>query len=340
TGVVRNENIPTPIIILEVALLLAAAYIPPLFGYALNGVLFGFLSGTALLLGVFALLFLWHFTEYRKIYQQILSPESLLATPNTEGASLQKNYLKKLDAAENATSDKTGYAYFNDLFLKRHRRILTKSAKTIALIAAGLLIISISAALIFPSLKTQINGMLLTYLPYFLFVMYFLNRGKIVTQAMFMNCDHSMLTYRFYRQPKVILSLFAARLKSVIWIDFLPSSVIAFGLALLLFVTGGTDNFLHYPILVVSILTMSAFFSVHNMVLYYLLQPYNVNIEMKSFTFTVINYVTYFACYFIMRLSIPTMIFGTLLIVFCGVYIGIALLLAYKLAPKTFKLRQ
>ena len=155
-----------------------------------------------------------------------------------------------------------------------------------------------------------------------------------------MNCDHSMLTYRFYRQPKVILRLFTARLKSVALINLIPASVIAIGLPLLLLFTGGTDNPLNYLCLFVSIIAMSVFFSVHSMVLYYLLQPYNANIEMKNPLFTIANSVTYIICYVAIGKKAPTLIFGMIISAFCILYIVIALLLAYKLAPKTFRLRQ
>ena len=75
------------------------------------------------------------------------------------------------------------------------------------------------------------------------------------------------------------------------------------------------------------------------MVLYYLLQPYNINLEIKSGTFAVVNFFTYFVCYFAIGKKVPTLIFGTLISVFCIVYIAVALILAYRLAPKTFKLR-
>jgi hypothetical protein len=193
--------------------------------------------------------------------------------------------------------------------------------------------------MILPDIKSDINELIMTSLPYFLFVMYFINRGKVITQAMFMNCDHSMLTYRFYRQPKAILSLFTARLKYIILINLIPAVFIAIGLPLLLFITGGTPNPLNYILLLTSILTMSVLFSVHNIVLYYLLQPYNVNIEMKNAAYAIVNSITYLICYFAIYQQIPTLIFGSLITAFCILYVIAALFLAYKLAPRTFKLR-
>ena len=118
------------------------------------------------------------------------------------------------------------------------------------------------------SFKTKTNEFLLAYLPYFVFIMYLINRSSSVTQAMFMNCDHSMLTYRIYRTPKVILGIFKERLKTLITINLLPAFLIGGGLALLLYLSGGTDNPVNYAILFVSIISMSIFFSVHYKILF------------------------------------------------------------------------
>ncbi|MCI2062535.1 MAG: hypothetical protein LKJ83_07155 [Eubacteriaceae bacterium] len=179
----------------------------------------------------------------------------------------------------------------------------------------------------------------MTYLPYFLFVMYILNCGRTITQAMFMNCDHSMLAYRFYRQPKVILTLFIERLKYVILINLMPASVIALGLPMLLYLTGGTAEPLNYAVLFVSIMTMSVFFSVHSMVLYYLFQPYNVNLESRSAVYSIVNWVTYIICLLGIQVHLPTLWFGSAVSAFCIIYAAAAFVLAYRLAPRTFKLR-
>ena len=160
-----------------------------------------------------------------------------------------------------------------------------------------------------------------------------------MTQAMFMNCDHSMLTYRICRTPKVILGLFKERLKTLIVVNLLPTLIIAIALPVLLFITGGTDNILNYFILFISIIAMSIFFSVHYLVMYYLLQPYNVNTEMKSSTYKVVQTITYFVCWYMIQIQLPTVSFGIAAIGFCILYCLISLVLAYKYAPKTFKLR-
>lgn len=338
TGHAKNENKLDPVVLVGIAVSLAAAYLPPFLGYAMNEAVFLALFVISAVMAVFSFLYVLKFPEYRRICKELLTADSFaMNRKDMATRATQKSLQKKIDLK--ATSSKSGYQYFNDLFVKRHSNLLTKSAKNITLISLAVLAFSIMACFLIPEAKPIINGMMLTFLPYFLFVMYFINRGKVITQAMFMNCDHSMLAYRFYRQPRAILLLFTERLKSILLINLIPASVIALGLPLLLWLTGGTDNTFNYVLLFVSIIAMSVFFSVHNMVLYYLLQPYNINLEIKSGTFAVANSFTYLVCYFAIGKKVPTLIFGTLISVFCIVYIAVALILAYRLAPKTFKLR-
>ena len=84
---------------------------------------------------------------------------------------------------------------------------------------------------------------------------------------------------------------------------------------------------------------MSIFFSVHYLVMYYLLQPYNVNTEMKSSTYRVVQAITYLVSYYMIKLKLPTLSFGIAMVIFCISYSLISLIIAYKYAPKTFKLR-
>ena len=154
-----------------------------------------------------------------------------------------------------------------------------------------------------------------------------------------LNCDHSLLTYSFYKQPRFVLKLFQIRLREIMKINAVPAGVIGVGLALILFATGGTDNPLNYAVLVVSILCMSLFFSIHYLTIYYLLQPYNAGTELKSGTYSLVLSATYLACFFMMQLRMPTLVFGMMTIVFCVLYSVVACVLVYRFAPKTFRIR-
>ena len=154
-----------------------------------------------------------------------------------------------------------------------------------------------------------------------------------------MNCDHSLLTYSFYKRPDFVLKLFQIRLREIIKVNLLPAAIIGAGLAALLYASGGTENPLNYGVLFVSIIFMSIFFSVHYLTVYYLLQPYNAGTEMKSGTDQIVLSATYFVCFLLMQVQMPTLLFGVMTILFCLAYCVAACILIYRLAPKTFRLR-
>lgn len=122
-------------------------------------------------------------------------------------------------------------------------------------------------------------------------------------------------------------------------VNAVPALIIGVGLALILFASGGTENPLDYAVLLVSILCMSLFFSIHYLTIYYLMQPYNTETKMKSGMYMIVLTTTYFLCFFIMKLQVPILLFGIMTIVFCMLYSIIASILVYCFAPKTFRIR-
>lgn len=338
--IVINENNPPKTYWVAVLVFLLCAYGLPLLGIVLPWYIVSILFGLCIFLSIFAWIKVWHFKSYDKIYKSLLVSSTVyFNTTEVQKEMVRENSLKNIELDTNFVSHKNGYAYFHDLFVKRHQKILTLAVKKQAFVLVILFIGIVILLLFNQDIHSEINSLFLTYLPYFVFIMYLLNRGQTVTQAMFINCDHSMLTYRFYRTPKVILGLFRERLKTLILVNLLPALIIAIALPVLLFISGGTDNPLNYLVLFVSILAMSIFFSVHYLVLYYLLQPYNIQTEVKSGTYKIVQWLTYFVCYYMIQIQLPTISFGITVSIFCVLYSLISLFLAYKYAPKTFKLR-
>ena len=338
--VVKNENLPTKKVWILLGTLLILGFVLPYFGVVINKIIYVTLFIISTIFAILALKEIITFKDYKKIYKVLLTNENVYAVQNASSTkTIRENIAKNIEYNGNITSNKTGFAYFHELFVKRHSKLLTKAIKKQTIVIIGVFMILFVILFINPSLKQTLNSLPLTYLPYFVFIMYILNRGTTITQAMFMNCDHSMLTYRIYRTPKVILGVFKERLKTLILLNLIPAFAIAVGFVLLLYLTGGTSNYLNYLIIFISIIAMSIFFSVHYLVMYYLLQPYNINTEIKSSTYTVVQGLTYFVAYYLIGKKIPTFSFGILMSAFCIIYSLISLLIAYKYAPKTFKLR-
>lgn len=320
-----------------IALLLGGAYGLPVFGLALPEFVSVIAFCACIPLGIAGLWKVLSFKDYRGINKELLS--GLTNQMDTPVQIIKKANEKKISTDTTITSNRKGFEYLNELFIKRHRKILWNSTKKISYVCI-LLVIGLQVLMyLAPEVKENVNGLIMTWLPYFVFIMYAINRGTSFTQALFMNCDHSLLTYSFYKQPDSILRLFRIRLREIMKINAVPAVVIGGGLALTLYTSGGTDNPLNYAILMVSILCTSLFFSVHYLTIYYLLQPYNAGTEIKSGTYRLVMSATYMVCFFLMQLRMPIGIFGIMTIVFCVAYCIAASVMVYRLAPKTFKIR-
>ena len=336
-GFVYNENKLRKHLWALVGLFLAAAYGLPAAGIVVPGEVTAVLMVAFIPVGAVGLWKILTFRGYREINQQLLA--QLTNQMDTVAQVSQKQSQKVISADTSITSKRKGFEYLNELFIKRHRKILWSSTKKIAAVCLFLLLGVLLAFYLAPEIKEETNELLMTFLPYFVFIMYAINRGTGFTKALFMNCDHSLLTYPFYKRPDMVLKLFRIRLREIMKINLLPALVIGAGLAVLLYASGGTDNPLNYAVLFVSILCMSMFFSVHYLTVYYLLQPYSADVEVKSGTYQLVMSVTYFVCFFLMQVRMPTLAFGIMCIAFCVLYSIVACVLIYRLAPKTFRLR-
>ena len=341
SGKVINENKPESWLLysLLIIIFLGLAYGLPYLNLIMPEFILWIFATIIFILGLISIKSIITYPNYAKLYKKLLNKDNLFL----DNFAIQRNAqistnLKQISVDTSITSEKSGFQYFHDLFVKRHSKILLKSAKKTT---TGILIIGIILIIllyIFPEFKGSANKIILNYLPFVLFLMYFINTGKSVTNAMFMNCDHSMLSYRFFRQPQTLLSLFRERLKTLILLNLLPALMLSLMISLILFVSGGA-SLITYAVIFFSILSMSIFFSVHNLVLYYLLQPYNIGMEMKSASFTIASLITYWVCYYISDIEVSSLTFGIIMIAFAIIYSLISLILVYKLAPKTFRLR-
>ena len=68
------------------------------------------------------------------------------------------------------------------------------------------------------------------------------------TQAMFINCDNSLMTFSFFKQREKIIKLFDIRLMQLIKINFIPALSFALSANCILFITGGQTYPFQYQI--------------------------------------------------------------------------------------------
>lgn len=326
--------------LLIAGLLVLTVYMTAFFGSVMPlGISYGIIAAAALC-AVAAIPYILRFDAYRALNRDILTEEFMnqMDRKAVQKAALQKVTSEAISTDTGLTSEKRGFEYLNELFIKRHRKLLWGSSlKITAFIAFSAVAVGI-LCLYAPSAAFDINDTVYKSLPYFTFIMFAINRGMGFTQALFVNCDRSLLTYSFYKEPASILALFRIRLREIIKVNLLPAAVLGAGLSGILYVSGGTDDAVTYGIIFVSVCALSVFFSVHYLTIYYLLQPYNEGTEVKNGTYKLITWLTYMACFIFLYQEIPAPIFGSLTILFCIAYILTARFLVYRFAPKTFKI--
>ncbi len=333
------------------AVCVLAAYGPVVFGITLPYSVVTALCLAVIAGGAASAVMLYGAKDYRRVLRYIELKNRELVSDRDEAvkAATKESTLKKISAddldQDAPAKDKglKGCAFFNELFVRRHRKLLTKTAKLQAAVLALVFAAAAAACLLVPDLAARVNSNILGVLPIFLFVMYMLNRGETVTQAMFFNCDSSMMIYNIYRRPDVILGIFTERLKTLVRINLLPSCVIAAGLPLVYLCSGGTKRPFEYAVMAVTILAISVFFSVHYLTMYYLLQPYTEGLAQKGVGYRVVMGLTYAVCYAglqVKALRANSLLFGIVVCIFTVLYVAAALVLTYRLAPKTFRLRR
>ena len=315
----------------------------PLIGISINNS-FVFISNIILfILSIISLVYLCNVKDYKLIFKRLNSLKQAMNEEEKEAYNRQalveiKN--KDKEVSQDKIKDKKGYDLFNTLFYERHKEILINSVKKFSLIIVLIYLVVIVGSYFDKSVYSVMNSFLHNRLGMFVFLMYFINRGAIVTQAMFYNCDHAMLTYNFYRERNVILGLFKKRLISIIKINLIPSILIGIGNTIMFYISGGTD-LITYISSFMFIVMFSIFFSVHYLVLYYLLQPYNKDMQMKKMSYGIASFLTYYFSYVIFfDLVVSTVTLSIISIVFVILYIIIGLFLVNRLAPRTFKINK
>lgn len=272
------------------------------------------------------------FKHYPSMYREILSQAESTGKQNEHERSEQV-----IAYRPNVSSRRKGVAYLNDLFVKRHRKILWKSAKCITVACIVLTGFLLLAEYFQPMLKEQINAMLLHWSPSALFfVIYLVNRGSEFTKALYMNCDYSLLTFSFFKRPECIFRLFLIRLCEIIKINLLPALTMGMCLSALMY--GNIGNEVNYIIILQSI-CLSVFFSIHYLLMYYLLQPYNVGTHVKSGDYRIAEMAPFLICLWIIKMDIPPFYLGAISISLCVLYYFVAVFLVRRYASDTFKVR-
>lgn len=276
--------------------------------------------------------------ESLKASEYSIDVDKVVTDAKFSDVAVREKEFSNADLDTHRLENKTGFAYLNAIFFRRHRRILVKPILVRLVIIAILFAVAVVASVYEPNVKSLVSRPD-AILPMFVFIMYFSSLGERVCKAMFYNCDISLLRYSFYREKNAVLSNFKVRLQRVAGLNMVIAfSIFAavFGLTL---VFGSNWPVIDTVAFALSILSLSLFFSLHHLFLYYVFQPYTTELEMKNPAYNVINYGVYFICFFCTKIKSPPSYFTLIVLASTCLYIVVALILVYRHAPKTFRVK-
>lgn len=229
-------------------------------------------------------------------------------------------------------------AYLTRVFFKRHTWLLLKPAViTSVVIAAIYVVVTVVGYCFVPELFETIVQSIAFIYPALAFVLYFISTSPKACKAMFYNCDISLLHMPFYREPRLLLSVFGRRLSLTAVINAVPALVLGISLGALNLQGGGgiSDS----TLLLLTALMLSLFFTVYHLSMYYLFQPYTTSLDTKNPFFTISNLIIYIICYSLFQIEIPIYGFAYVELGITVLAIALSLAAVYKFAPKRFRIK-
>lgn len=275
---------------------LAAAYLPftglidvPLFGAAVLGQ--PLLLVVLLLSGLAAGYILLRRTNYTDAVRAVISFDDPLLNMERMFMDIQQ---KSVQAQADNTSDssgihsvesKRGYAYLHSVFVKRHRGHVTAPLyKRLVIISVIGVLLALCALFFAENLNVT---MLERYISFIILAMFQLTMGNQLCRVLFRHCDLPLLRYSFYRKDAA--QHFRLRLLWLLGRNMLIGAVLAAVLSVfILIIAEGRFHPLLSPVWLLT-LALSVFFSVHHLLLYYLLQPYTSDMTTSNPWFTLLN---------------------------------------------------
>ena len=282
---------------------------------------------------------------------------------------------KKIKAKGTVKGDKKGFEYLNALFVKRHWTMLCMKPVIFTIIVAAVMIL-LSGEFIYGYYSRygadNCWNMVITNIinfftfrgfsdallpvgndPAFEFFRYVAQSHLLAlmiplsisdnsfknTQAMFINCDNSLMTFSFFKQREKIIKLFDIRLKQLIKINIGP--VVSLGLFadLILFVTGGQSYPGEYLVTILVGFMLSILTSVTWLALYYLFQPFTTSVVAKSGAYRITSIIIYSVASILVWVPLVSYILAPVLLVFTAGYVFFLRNRVNKLAPKTWKIK-
>ena len=359
-------------------MLVALSVIPAIFIIVINGyyVPLKFLLIASLLL---ILLGIWGLSELKKfdsnLHRRALNDNIVREEIEQSKTPDKTKEFKRIKTKGSFQSYKKGFEYLNALFVKRHWKML--NIKPVTFVACVLVIMALfivefvlsykemfgtdnAVHMVFNNLLNMLmfKGYEDSLLPlaehspvYFfrnlaenhmlgmIILIEIADESYKATQAMYINCDSSLMTFSFFKQSEKIIKLFDIRLKQIIKLNLGPALVSGLGANLILFYTGGQSYPFQYLITLIIPVLILIINDTTSLALYYLFQPFTTTANVKSGAYLAAKSLLALFTIQIFWIPLNSAILAGALAAFMVLYVLLIRLMVRKFAHKTWKVR-
>ena len=352
--------------------------IPPLFimitgGYYVPAYILLLISAVLTVFGILGLIEL--IKAGPDLHRRALHDGEILEKETVRAAKANTRSFKRIKAKGTVKGNKKGFEFLNALFVKRHFKMLAVKPIVCALIILAVtLLFTILTIMEYYEQNGPENGLnmvllnirnlilcrgyedpLVTYVPdsaslffrnivqnhllAFVIPLAISDNSFKSTQAMYINCDNSLMTFSFFKQRKMIMKLFDIRLKQLVSFNVLPAIALAIGSNLILFATGGQDYPFQYLMTFVITICMSVIYSTYWLVIYYLFQPFTTTVSVKSGAYNAAYVCVSIILSVIVWFRADSLILAVILVAAAVLFVFFMRMLVSKKAPKTWKVK-
>lgn len=306
------------------------------------------------LAGIGSIWYLWSYPDYVLIARRMCSREGLAeaeqAIADAKKASyvLQDKEVKSEELQSRLYQDKQGYEYLNAIFFRRHKRLVRNAVIIKTIVAGGIFLLAALALVIanivmsykeFSVLSDMIWKSVNQFMPVMVFIMYCASSGQNLTQAMFYNCDVSLLKYGYYRTPEAILQGFRIRLKYMLRAEIPMVAVLWGGIIINTLLLKQQDHVLQMLSIVLCVGILAVFYSVVFLCMYYIFQPFTEGGAKTGVGYSVCSSGIYLLSYLCLQIHTVPVFFTGLVLGITIVVLAAGFAIAWLVAPKTFRLK-
>lgn len=247
------------------------------------------------------------------------------------------DYIVEGEQQDDKLEAKKGYAYLNALFFVRHRSLIRGPLNKRLAIIGALGVVGVILMVVFQEQVQRLEWGLEVIFPVLGLLMYFMTVGEKICRTMFYHCDLSLLRYSFYRNAAY--EHFRIRFGKVLRMNLLIAGALGVSLTAIAASIGGDWLSRELLMLWICLISLSVFFTVHHLFLYYIFQPYSTERNMKNPLYFLLNMGVSAACTFSIVVRAQGVLLTAIIAAVTLTYLLVAFVMVPRYGPRTFSVK-